>query len=60
MNPRVCVLCSVLCGDSLSFLLFIFALQYIFVVQVIFEVQSILRQDLLFRCNLLEGFFIPL
>jgi hypothetical protein len=25
------------------------------VVQVIFEVQDILRQDLLFRCNLLEG-----
>jgi hypothetical protein len=23
-------------------------------------VQGILRQDLLFRCNLLEGFFIPL
>jgi hypothetical protein len=30
------------------------------VVQVIFEVQGILRQDFLFRCNLLEGFFIPL
>jgi hypothetical protein len=49
-----------LCTDSLSYLLFISALQYLSVVQAIFEVQDILRQDLIFRCNLLEGFFIPL
>jgi hypothetical protein len=30
------------------------------VVQAVFEVQGILRQELLFRCNLLEGSFIPL
>jgi hypothetical protein len=53
-------LCALLCVVSLSFLLFISALQHLFVLQVIFEVQGILRQDLLFPCNLLEGFFIPL
>jgi hypothetical protein len=54
------VLRSVLCADSLSYSLFISALQHLSVVQVIFEVQGILRQDLLFYCNLLEGCFIPL
>jgi hypothetical protein len=49
-----------LCVDPLSYLLFTSALQYLSVVQVIFEVQDILRQDLLFRCNLLEESFIPL
>jgi hypothetical protein len=60
INSCVCVLCFVLCADPLSYLLFISALQYLSVVQVIFEVQGILIQDLLFRCNLLEGSFIPL
>jgi hypothetical protein len=60
INPCVCVLRSVLCAISLHSLLFICALQYLFGVQVIFEVQGTLRQDLLFRCNLLEGSFIPL
>jgi hypothetical protein len=49
-----------LCVVSLSYLLFILALQYLYVVQAVFEVQGILRQELLFRCNLLEGSFIPL
>jgi hypothetical protein len=49
-----------LCAVSLSYLLFILALQYLYVVQAVFEVQGILRQELLFRCNLLEGSFIPL
>ena len=56
----VCVLCSVLCDVSLSYLLFILALQYLYVVQVVFKVQGILRQELQFRCNLLKGSFIPL
>jgi hypothetical protein len=60
INPCVCVLCSVLCVVSLSYLLFILALQYLYVVQAVFEVHGILRQELLFRCNLLEGYFIPL
>jgi hypothetical protein len=59
-NPYVCVLCSMLCVVSLSYLLFILALQYLYVVQAVFEVYGILRQELLFRCNLLEGSFIPL
>jgi hypothetical protein len=54
------VLCSVMCAVSLSYLLFILALQYLYVVQVVFEVQGILRQELQFCCNLLEGSFIPL
>jgi hypothetical protein len=54
------VLCSVLCAVSLSYLLFILALQYLYVAQAVFEVQGILRQELQFRCNLLEGSFIPL
>jgi hypothetical protein len=56
----VCVLCSVLCDVSLSYFLFILALQYLYVVQTVFEVQGILRQELQFRCNLLEGSLIPL
>jgi hypothetical protein len=40
--------------------LFILALLYLYVVQAVFEVQGILRQELQFRCNLLEGSFIPL
>jgi hypothetical protein len=56
----MCVLCSVLCAISLSYLLFILALQYLYVVQAIFEVQGIFRQELQFHCNLLEGSFIPL
>jgi hypothetical protein len=60
INSYVCVLRSVLCVDSLSYSLFISALQHLSVVQVIFEVHGILRQDLLFCCNLLEGSFIPL
>jgi hypothetical protein len=56
----MCLLCSVLCAVSLSYLLFILALQYLYVVQAVFEVQGILRQELQFRCNLLEGSFIPL
>jgi hypothetical protein len=48
-----------LCAISLSYLLFILALQYLYVVQAIFEVQGILRQEFQFRCNLLEGSFIP-
>jgi hypothetical protein len=57
INPCVCVLCSVLCAVSLSYLLFILALLYLYVVQAVFEVQGILRQELQFRCNLLEGSF---
>jgi hypothetical protein len=49
-----------LCAISLSYLLFILALLYLYVVQAVFEVQGILRQELQFRCNLLEGSFIPL
>jgi hypothetical protein len=49
-----------MCAVSLSYLLFILALQYLYVVQAVFEVQGILRQELLFRYNLLEGSFIPL
>jgi hypothetical protein len=49
-----------MCAVSLSYLLFILALQYLYVVQAVFEVQGILRQELQFRCNLLEGSFIPL
>jgi hypothetical protein len=60
INPYVCVLYSVLCAVSLYYLLFILALLYLYVVQAVFEVQGILRQELQFRCNLLEGFFIPL
>jgi hypothetical protein len=41
-------------------LLFILAVQYLYVVQAIFKVHGILRQKLQFRCNLLEGSFIPL
>jgi hypothetical protein len=48
------------CAVSLPYLLFILALQYLYVVQAIFEVQGILRQELQFRCNLLEGSFLPL
>jgi hypothetical protein len=40
--------------------LFILALQYLYVLQAVFEVHGILRQELQFRCNLLEGSFIPL
>jgi hypothetical protein len=47
----------VLCVVSLSYLLFILALLYLYVVQAVFEVQGILRQELQFRCNLLEGSF---
>jgi hypothetical protein len=46
------VLRSALCADSLSYSLFISALQHLFVVQVVFEVQGILRQDLSFHCDL--------
>ena len=60
INPCVCVLCSMLRADPLFYLLLISALQYSSVVQAVFEVQGILRQDLQFRCNLLEGSFIPL
>jgi hypothetical protein len=60
INRCVCVLCSVLCAMSLSYLLLILALQYLYVVQAVFEVQGILRHELLFRYNLLEGSFIPL
>jgi hypothetical protein len=60
INSCVCVLCSVLCAVSLSYLLFILALQYLYVVQDVFEVQGILRQEHQFRCNLLEGSLIPL
>jgi hypothetical protein len=60
INPCVCVLCFVLCTVSMSYLLLILALQYLYMVQAIFEVQGILRQELQFRCNLLEGSFIPL
>jgi hypothetical protein len=49
-----------MCVVSLSYLLFILALLYLYVVQAIFEVQGILRQELQFRCNLLEGSFNPL
>jgi hypothetical protein len=55
INPCVYVLCSVMCAVSISYLLFILVLQYLYVVQAIFEVQGILRQELQFRCNLLEG-----
>jgi hypothetical protein len=37
------VLCSVLCAVSLSYLLFILALQYLYVVQVVFEVRGIFK-----------------
>jgi hypothetical protein len=60
INLYVCVLCSMLCDVSLSYFLVILALQYLYVVQAIFEVRGILRQELQFRCNLLEGSFIPL
>jgi hypothetical protein len=60
INLYAYVLCSVLSVVSLSYLLFILALQYLCVVQDIFEVQGILRQELQFRCNLLEASFIPL
>jgi hypothetical protein len=60
INHCVCVLCSVLCAISLFYLLFILALLYLYVVQAVFEVRGILRQELQFRCNLLEGSFIPL
>jgi hypothetical protein len=53
-------LCCVLCVVSLSYLLFILALQYLYVVQAVFEVQGILRLELQFHCNLLGRSFIPL
>jgi hypothetical protein len=56
----LCAPLCVLCVVSLSYLLFIPALQYLYVVQAVFEVQGILGQELQFRCNLLEGSLIPL
>jgi hypothetical protein len=49
-----------LCVVSLAYLCFILALQYLYVIHAVFEVQGILRQEFQFRCNLLEGSFIPL
>jgi hypothetical protein len=39
------VLCSMLCVVSLSYLLFILALQYLYVVQAVFEVQGIFKTE---------------
>jgi hypothetical protein len=39
------VLCSVLCAVSLSYLLFILALQYLYVVKAVFEVQGTLPES---------------
>jgi hypothetical protein len=54
-----CMRCTRLCSLKPG-VTFILALLYLYVVQAVFEVQGILRQELQFRCNLLEGSFIPL
>jgi hypothetical protein len=53
----LCALLYVVCFFSV---LFILALQYLFVVQAVLEVQGIFGQEFQFRCNLLQGSFIPL